>query len=293
MKDALRLLVYLAATILLGALLAPVIFWAAQSAPVRGLVPSLADVDFERFFRRALLFGAVVLLWPLLRAVRVRNMRDLELDPNPHWKRALMGGFLLAAIPLFCGGAGLIACRVYALQPATDLIPFAKLILTTAAVPLIEETFFRGLILGVLLRTGHKYMSIFLTSVLYSLVHFLKAPEQTSTIVAWTSGFSSIAHAFAQFSDLMPVAAGFATLFLIGWILADARMRTRSLWLPIGLHAGWIFASGAFNRIAELQVVVLPWLGRNLLVGIIPLGLGCLTWLIMRGWLSYYGNAKT
>ena len=45
--------------------------------------------------------------------------------------------------------------------------------------------------------------------------------------------------------------------------------------------------------LAPLQVVVLPWLGRNLLVGIIPLGLGCLTWVIMRAWLNYYGNAKT
>ena len=33
--------------------------------------------------------------------------------------------------------------------------------------------------------------------------------------------------------------------------LADARLQTRSLWLPIGLHAGWIFSRGAFNKIAR------------------------------------------
>jgi hypothetical protein len=70
-------------------------------------------------------------------------------------------------------------------------------------------------------------------------------------------------------------------------------MRTRSLWLPIGLHAGWIFASGSFNRIAEAKIVMLPWLGRNLLVGIVPLGVGGLTWLIIRGWLKYVGAPKT
>jgi membrane protease YdiL (CAAX protease family) len=110
--------------------------------------------------------------------------------------------------------------------------------------------------------------------------------------VTWTSGFNSIEHSFAQFSDPMFVTASFTTLFLVGWILADARIQTRSLWLPIGLHAGWILASGTLNKLADLQVVLLPWLGRNLLVGIVPLGVGCLTWLIMRGWLKYAGATK-
>jgi membrane protease YdiL (CAAX protease family) len=146
--------------------------------------------------------------------------------------------------------------------------------------------------LGVLLRSGQRYLSILVTSALYSIVHFLKAPEQTSALVTWTSGFNSIAHSFAPFADPILVTASFTTLFLIGWILADARMQTRSLWLPVGLHAGWIFASGTFNRMAELEVVMLPWLGRNLLVGIVPLGVGGLTWLIMRGWLKYAGDRK-
>jgi hypothetical protein len=64
---------------------------------------------------------------------------------------------------------------------------------------------------------------------LYSIVHFLKAPEQTSTTVGWLSGFNSIANGFAQFADPLLVLAGFTTLFLIGWILADARLQTRSL----------------------------------------------------------------
>jgi membrane protease YdiL (CAAX protease family) len=105
--------------------------------------------------------------------------------------------------------------------------------------------------------------------------------------VTWTSGFNSIANSLAQFADPIFVAAGFTTLFMIGWILADARLRTHSLWLPIGLHGGWIFASGAFNKVAHREVLALPWLGKNLLVGIVPLGVACLTWIIMRGWLKY------
>ena len=90
----------------------------------------------------------------------------------------------------------------------------------------------------------------------------------------------------------MSVAAMFTTLFLIGWILADARLRTRSLWLPIGLHAGWIFAAGAFNRVAHRGIPELPWLGKNLLVGIMPLSIAALTWVIMRSWLRYVDAGK-
>jgi membrane protease YdiL (CAAX protease family) len=130
-------------------------------------------------------------------------------------------------------------------------------------------------------------MSIFATSAVFSVIHFLKAPERTSIIVTWTSGLNSVVHSFVRFGDLTLVAAMFTTLFLIGWILADARLFTRSLWLPIGLHAGWIFASGAFNRVAHREVLALPWLGNNLLVGIVPLGVAGLTWVVMRGCLKY------
>ena len=67
----------------------------------------------------------------------------------------------------------------------------------------------------------------------------------------------------------MLVLAGFTTLLLIGVILAHARLSTRSLWLPIGLHAGWIFASGTFRQIAHREIVTLPWLGKSLLIGVV------------------------
>ena len=93
--------------------------------------------------------------------------------------------------------------------------------------------------------------------------------------------------------EQMLVVAGFATLFLIGLILADARLRTRSLWLPIGLHAGWIFASGAFNKVAHREIVALPWLGQNLLIGVVPLGVCFVSWVLLRVWLRYVGPRES
>jgi uncharacterized protein len=293
LKDAVRLLVYFAATILIGALLAPLLYWACQWIAAHGVFPFLARVDFERFFRRALLIAAGILLWPLLGSLQLKNMQDFELSPNPKWKRDVFAGFILAAIPLLCCGVVLILIGIYSVMPTINWVALGKLIPTTAVVPLIEETFFRGFILGVFLRTGQRYMSILVTSALYSMAHFLKAPDQPATVVTWVSGFNSAAHSFAQLADPTLLMASFSTLFLIGLILADGRIQTRSLWLPIGLHAGWIFANGLVAQFLQIQKIVLPWLGRNLLVGIVPLGLGCLTWLLMRGWLKSYGTRKT
>jgi membrane protease YdiL (CAAX protease family) len=285
LKDAARLLVYLLATVLLGALLAPPLFWAAQWLIGHGWLTFLSRFDFETFFHRALLVAAVILLWPLARSLSARSRADLEIEPNPRWRRDLLVGFICSAIPLLCCGAILLATPIFSVRNIIDWGGVGKAVAAAAVVPLIEESFFRGLILGLLLKSGRRFLAMFLTSALYSIVHFLKAPDHTSTIVTWTSGFNSIAHAFVQFTDPILVAAGFTTLFLIGWILADARFQTRSLWLPIGLHAGWILTAGAFNKIARHDTIILPWLGKNLLVGIVPLAVAGVTWLIVRVWL--------
>ena len=287
------MLVYLIATVLVGALLAPPLFWAAQSLAAHGTFTLLARFDFETFFHRALLVAALIMLWPLVRSLEIRKLDDLQLSRNPHRWRDLAAGFLLSAVPLFCCAAILIATPLFSIRGVINWPAIAKIAAAALFVPIIEEAFFRGLVLGALLKTGRQFMSIFVTSFLYSVVHFLKAPERTSEHVTWTSGFNSIAHAFVQFTDPVLVASGFTTLFLIGWILADARLQTRSLWLPIGLHAGWIFSSGVFNKIARRELITLPWLGKNLLVGIVPLAVACLTWLVMRGWLKYVDARHT
>lgn len=287
MKDLAKLALYFVAIVIGGALLAPILFWSAQTLAAHGMFPFLAKYDFDTFFHRAILIAAVLLLWPLLRINNVRGVADLGLAPNPHWARDVGCGVLLSVIPLLFCSALLIALHIYSIRHVFVWPRLGKVVLATISVPFIEETFFRGLVLGILLRTGRKLLSVVAVSALFAAVHFLKGSEWEPATVTWTSGFKSIGDAFAGFGDPMMVLAAFATLFLIGCILADARVLTRSLWLPIGLHAGWIFASGIFSWLTRRQMVALPWLGKNLLIGIIPLGLAGVTWIIMRLWLKH------
>ncbi|MBV9010427.1 MAG: CPBP family intramembrane metalloprotease, partial [Verrucomicrobia bacterium] len=157
----------------------------------------------------------------------------------------------------------------------------AGVVAAAIAVPIIEEAFFRGLVLGILLRDCRPAIAAVITSALYSVIHFLKAPARTNEAVTWASGFRSLAHAFVQFTNPVLVLSGFATLFLVGLILADARLRTASLWLPSGLHSGWILVSGIVSKLTKQNRDMLPLLGNNMLFGLLPLGLGLLTWALV------------
>jgi uncharacterized protein len=287
LKDAAKLFAYFFTVVIGGALLAPPLFWSS-----RHVSTFFAKYDFERFFHRALLTCAVAFLWPLLRSLRVHSFCDLQLDRNRRAGRDVVAGLLLASLPLLISAFVLVATRIFIFK---TMLPWGSIVGVfgaAIAVPIIEELFFRGLVLGILLRSLRPILAALIASAFFAILHFLKAPARTNEVVTWFSGFRSIANSFAQFSDPMMVLALFATLFLIGWILANARLRTRSLFLPIGLHSGWILIAGVFGKLTRRETVLLPWLGTNLLTGLLPLALGLVTWAMMIAWLRYANRAN-
>ena len=207
--------------------------------------------------------------------------------------RDVVAGSLLASLPLLICSFLLVATRIFVLKTVMPWSSLVGVLGAAIAVPLIEELFFRGLLLGVLLRDLRPTIATFLTSAFFAIIHFLKAPGSSDKLVSWFSGFRSIANSLAQFADPMMVLALFATLFLIGWILADARLRTRSLFLPIGLHSGWILVAGVVGKLTRRSTTMLPWLGTNLLTGLLPLALGLITWGLMIVWLHYANRSHT
>ena len=288
MKDAARLVAYFAATILFGVLTAPLLYWAAQALAHRGILPVLAQFDFESFFHRALLLGAIVFLWPLLRWTRINSRKDLGLEPNRRWLRDAGIGFLLSSLPVVLCEVFLVVCGFYSVRAEPLWTSIAAIVPTAVVVPFIEETLFRGLFLGILLRAFRPWTATVISAAMFSIVHFLKAPDDTTTEVGWWSGLVSLSHSFDQFAEPMLVLGGFTTLLVIGIVLAQGRLRTRSLWLPIGLHAGWILTSESFGKVARREIVMaLPWLGKNLLVGLVPLAACLLSWVLVRAWLNY------
>ncbi|MDQ2867830.1 MAG: CPBP family intramembrane metalloprotease [Verrucomicrobiota bacterium] len=286
MKDTAKLFAWFLAVLVLAGLATPPIYqWAHAS------VPALAKYGFDNFLHRILLICALILAWPLARSLRLRSRANLHLDHNRRALRDVALGFFFAVIPLVITAAILLATHAFVFRAPPPWSKLGTLLLTAAAVSLLEEVLFRGVILAIFLRHFRNVTAAILTSFIFAAVHFLKTPDRADLVVTWASGLRELAAAFAQFADPILLLAAFATLFMVGLILADARIRTRSLWLSIGLHGGWILASGAFSKFTQRTVVMMPWMGGNLLVGIIALAVGLLTWLGLVWWLRHAERA--
>ncbi|MBX7145135.1 MAG: CPBP family intramembrane metalloprotease [Oligoflexia bacterium] len=119
---------------------------------------------------------------------------------------------------------------------------FPKLLVGALAVSVIEESLFRVLLFGKLARTLPVAAAAVIASLLYALAHFV-TPDKSFVFVSGDAliGFEYVAHVLAKGLDLALLPA-FAGLFLVGLVLCFSLMRTGSIYLGIGLHAGWVMA---------------------------------------------------
>lgn len=286
-----KVLAYLVVALVAGALVAPPIFWAGQALAAAGVTEWLAKFPFHRVLSRCLQVSALVLLIPALRWIGLRRPSDLHLRKNPLAAADFAAGLvfsvvLVAVLAAICVSAGWLVWRADAAWTG-----LGRIVLTAAAVSGIEEVVFRGVILGLCLWTLPRAGAIALTTLLFVVVHFIK-PAKTEIAPEAVRWWSGLAEAL-RFADGLPPGAllffGAASLFAAGWILGSAAVATRSLWLPIGLHAGWVFAQQSTNLFlrpaAQEAGALLPWIGPNLVSGAVPTGLLPLAALLLTGLL--------
>jgi membrane protease YdiL (CAAX protease family) len=293
LKDLAKIFGYLAAVLILGALLAPPLYWAGQWLAAHG-VPALAGFKFQKYFNRAALLSALLLLWPVIRSLRVTGWRDLGLEPDPRWRQHLLGGFLIAGLAVAAMAFIYTQLGIYRIR---DTIAWGRVPLIAGgavAVAFVEELLFRGGILGLVRRTLSPLAALFWVTALFAIVHFLKPDDSFEiTDVGWLSGFALIPHTFHQFAEPMDLLAGFTTLFALGWLCGDATLRTHALWLSIGLHAGVVFVKMSYSAMAKFAVKTrfradyLPWVDDKFETGLVPVTVLLLAWGAMRLWLAY------
>ena len=286
----LKILAYFVGTLFLGALLAPPLYWAGHAlagawSPARWL----GETEFQRFFDRAMFLAALLLLPLAVHALSIGGWRDLGLRPDRHAGQHLALGFFTAGGMLWLLGLLLWALGIY--EPRQGGAPWAVLggfLLTALVVAAAEEAFFRGALLGLIGRTSSPFVALFFVSALFAVLHFLKPPEHAAAMgaVRWWSGFAFLPKTFWQWREPGLVLGGFTTLFAVALVLGYARLRTRALWLPIGLHAGWVFGLKSFTRVSRHAAEPDLWIGGDLLHGLAPVLTVLLSGALIWGWLE-------
>jgi uncharacterized protein len=305
-RTLLLILGYVAGVLLLGALLAPALFFmtqlAMQSAPEGLLAKLLGEKEFPSYFNRAALLAAFIGLVPLLKSLRM-SWREVvgDVPLAQGWKQTL-GALLLALFFVVLMGFTcfwLEACRLKT-EPKWDnwLAP----LISGLSVSVIEELLFRGAILGILCRSLGTKAGLWWTTCIFAFLHFLKPPLDgalPASEVTWTSGFWVITQLLRGFGAWENVIGEFLVLAAVGWVLGKTRLVTGGLWVSIGLHAGWVagmkyFGGIVFTTKALRAGEFTPWMVTNTcraivspIVGVVPLVTILLTGLCALSWLTW------
>ncbi len=283
------------ASLVLAALIAPWLYVWGKSLGEMAAVEELPGLlewlgaackrsDFQRYFSRALVIAAVVLL-PFLfcrvRGVWVTAGGISEPGTRPSWTSAwvqMAVGCVVAGGILWATGMLLAMLGAYVLKPQ----PMAwnalagKVAGAAAGASLLEEWLFRGLLLGLWLRFARPLAACVGTSLFFSFIHFLKLPAGAVIADPTTAlaGFEFLREILLHFTEPLFFVADFTTLFVVGMILSQARLRTGALWFPIGLHAGWIIAFKSFHLryVSVAGNLLHPWgVGETLRSGLVPM----------------------
>ena len=263
---------------MLACLLSPPLYWAGDALANRGILPFLRGFPFHRYFSRCLQISALVLLFPAFRAAGIRQFSTLGIVRNPGWTRDLIAGLTIGFIPIAILAAAYIRFDVYTLKSGVGAAGFLKILATASAVAALEEFLFRGVLLGICLRVLRPIQAGLVSAFVFGIVHFLRVAKPAGMApVDWLSGFAQLPLAFSSAPAWPLLGWGFLSLVFAGLILAFATLRTRSLFLAIGLHAGWILGQQGLQLIAKYHVkpagALLPWIGENVVSGAVPTGL--------------------
>jgi membrane protease YdiL (CAAX protease family) len=253
-------LIFVCVVFLGGALLAPWLYWLAQS--FSSTLPRLAGQPFHRFVDRALLGLALLGLWPLLRGLGARSWRDVGIvKPSGQWGK-LAGGFGLGFGSLACVAAAVLLAGGRQFNGGLSPVELAKKTLgaaiTAAVVAVLEETLFRGALFGSLRKAWNWKQALVFSSMIYAIAHFFARAEAAPPIT-WISGLELLPRMLRGFGNLQTLIPGFFNLTLAGVLLGLAYQRTGNLYFSIGLHAGWIFCLKSYGFLTTETPGADPW----------------------------------
>ncbi len=281
MKNYKKLLLFVLIALAAAAFLSPWVFalWTSVFA-ARGR----HGVRFEQIFAGVFIAIGSVLILTAPSLLRLDFLRDAGLGARGRGN--ILFGFLLAVASM--AALGVVMWLSGSLDPqVNDPLPAllrasGKALFTALLVGFFEELFFRGALFKGLLEDAGRAPAFFAANLFYAASHFIKPPEDFAPggLDPW-AGVRFLVGNLQPFLNPPAILPGLVGLFLIGLVLSYALLRTRSLYLSIGLHAGWVFGIktlslyGDFNRAdlgwafgAKPKIVsgVVTWIGI-LLVG--------------------------
>ena len=237
-----------ALALFLAAIAGAVLLAALLAYPAYALLhPLQPDWRFDRIAARiwALLMLAAVAF--LARRLRLTSAADWGYGaPRPRWLAQFGFGLAAGLVSMLPVTLTMLALDVRPLRPDLTVGVLAGALLaglgSGLAVGFLEETLFRGLMQGAVLRELRRPLpAILAVAVVYSALHFLARANIPHAQVHWDSGLVLLASIFGQFAAPAGIVDSFLALCAVGLLLGLVTWWTGSIALAVGLHAGWVW----------------------------------------------------
>lgn len=182
--------------------------------------------QYGKVNRRLLMAILFVLLVAYRKPLQLVPLVTVGFRPRAGWWRQTAFGFGLAVVflSLFCVVVAMWGAWHWdvADKSAGKLMgALVGFLIAAAFIGLSEEVLFRGFLLQSLMQGFSTATAVAISSAIYSLMHFLMLSSARSG------------------ESILRSCLG---LFLLGLVLSYAYLRTRRLYLSMGIHAGLVFA---------------------------------------------------
>jgi uncharacterized protein len=239
---------------ILGSLLAYPVYELVQAVFSEGSY--IAEKPFGKVANRCYILAALIGIHPLWKALKCNNKTDLgfaipKKEFFPELRIGLLFGFLsLAVLAILIISLDL---RVFEDDiEAFDVVKSTiRLILSAFVIGIIEEVFFRGILLRSMSRSLSPAKAIILISLIFATIHFLR--NKTNGVVTeinWLSGFVYLNSTFANYSDPTIIGSWF-TLFSCSVFLSFLSLHHGNIARCIGVHAGWVIIIGLIKKFTD------------------------------------------
>lgn len=314
LKQSKKILIVFLLIVCISCIIAPFVKVALDSllssSPfmVRLLDYEHGSYDFGKVMRRIMLTVAILIIFLLRKPLLLKSVTTLGIKNTQWWWRQFQIGFILGigmltmyTSFLYANGTKIFEIEV---KSFSDLMAqLLKIFFVAVLIGCIEEIFFRGFILQSLLKDMQAVFAVFISSTFYSSLHFLKIESHSSPGIQPFIGFMVIYRFFENlilnFTTILPSLVG---LFLVGVVLSYACLRTNSLYLAIGLHAGWVFLIKVNHLFFDNVKSSLRWLygDSNMVTGVLGWILLIVTLFLIRfvtkvpfEWKKRYKNSPS
>lgn len=248
--------------------------------------------DFGKVMRRVLMLVTLIVFLLFRKSLKFGTLISSGLKIRPGFFRQFLTGFLLSGVTLLIYyGLGLLSGAwiihidfiindfVESDLVVATILNIVKYCFIGCLIGFMEEIFFRGYLLQSFQENMSLPKAVCVCSLIYSILHFFAAEVFVSTGFQPFVGFITMAQFFKPlFFDFLTHLPSIIGLFLVGVVLSYAFIRTKSLYLSIGLHTGMVFMMKTDSLFLVRVKDKLGWLfGDSTLVT------GVLIWLFLIG----------